>query len=80
MENQHRMIQGYRDLTELEINYINQVKELELKAAVLWDAVNLNTDNDHRWAEIAKTHLEEGFSALVRSIAKPQSPFNRTGN
>lgn len=30
---------------------------------------------DMRWASIAKTHFEEGFSALVRSIAKPEPRF-----
>lgn len=76
VENQHKMISGYRDLTEEEISYMNDVKQAEVDLGTLYkDLVNDVTDVNKRWAAIAKTHFEEGFSALVRSIARPEERF-----
>jgi hypothetical protein len=32
----------------------------------------MNPEVDRRWLSIAKTHFEQGFMALNRSIFKPQ--------
>lgn len=71
MENQHRMIKGYRELNEAEIAAMNVIKEEGLKLEAL---VNLATASggDPRWIAIAKTHLQQGLMALTRSIAKPE--------
>jgi len=71
MENQHQQIKGYRDLTQDEINLMNMVKGLAEKAGAELEIVNNHPDVDKRWVAIAKTHLQQGFMALVRSIAKP---------
>lgn len=77
MENQHRIIKGYRDLSQEEIDLINEIK---LKAAEVGDLVEKikSVDLHHlgidlRWASIAQTDLQTGFMALTRSIAKPES-------
>lgn len=75
MDNQHKQISGYRDLTQAEIDRINEVKQSETQVGELWRAVMQLPDVDKRWASIARTHFEEGFSALVRSIAKPEPRF-----
>lgn len=76
VDNQHEKIKGYRDLSEDEILFINKVKEIELEVGGLWRMINGFDSTDKRWAAIAKTHFEEGFSALVRSIAQPHSAFD----
>lgn len=73
MENQHQKIIGYRDLTQEEIDLMNMVKGLAAKAGAELEIVNAAPDTDKRWVAIARTHLQEGFMALVRSIAKPTS-------
>lgn len=75
MENQHKQISGYRDLGQLEIDSINEVKSAEIALGELYRDLTQLPGIDKRWASIAKTHFEEGFSALVRSIAKPEPRF-----
>lgn len=70
MENQHRQIKGYRELSQEEINLMNMVKRqgeaLELLIArIETEAV------DKRWISIGKTHLQQGLMALTRAIAQP---------
>ena len=82
MENQHRKITGYRELTQAEIDLMNRIKDAgELVGALLKDISYGNPGGgeapegiaDARWYAIARTHLQEGFMALTRSIAKPTS-------
>ena len=71
MDNQHKQITGYRDLAQAEIDLMNMVKGLAAKAGAELEIVNNAPDIDKRWVAIARTHLQEGFMALVRSIARP---------
>ncbi len=75
VDNQHKKISGYRDLTQEEIDAINSVKEAETSFGELWRQITALDGIDKRWASIARTHIEEGCSALVRSIAQPESRF-----
>jgi hypothetical protein len=75
MDNQHQKISGYRDLTQAEIDLMNVVKGAEIAVGDVWRGVMDLPDVDKRWASVARTHFEEGFSALVRSIAKPEPRF-----
>lgn len=74
MENQHRQIKGYRELGEAEIALMNKIKT---KAAEVGDLVTelkdlrVNSALDQRWVSIGATHLQEGFMALTRGVAKP---------
>jgi len=68
-------VRGYRDLPPDDVALINAIKELQENVADVWAATLLREGTDQRWANIAKTHLEEGVSALVRSVAKPHDPF-----
>lgn len=71
MDNQHQKIKGYRDLTQEEIDAMNEVKEAAEKIGALLDKVQTIDGNDLRWSNTAKTDLQKGFMSLVRSIAKP---------
>jgi len=66
------MITGYRNLSSEEISIIDEIKVVGNTVEDL--IIKLQAYNpDHRWIAIGKTHLQEGFMALVRSIAKPNS-------
>lgn len=71
MENQHREIKGYRELNEVEINRMNQVKEMGRLLGILVDGLKANSDLDQRWVSIGATQLQQGLMALTRAIAKP---------
>jgi len=73
MENQHRKITGYRELSEEEIISMNAVKDHAKWTEEIVDGVAGLKDADQRWVSIAKTHLQQGFMALTRAIAKPTS-------
>lgn len=75
VDNQHKKISGYRDLSQGEIDQMNAVKAAETALGETWRQVMDLPDVDKRWAAVAKTHFEEGFMALVRSIAKPEPRF-----
>lgn len=73
MENQHRQITGYRELSQQEIDLMNEIKGHGVMIAGLVEKVQGTPETDLRWAAIAKTHLQEGFMALTRAVAKPTS-------
>ena len=71
MDNQHKHIKGYRDLSQEEIDLMNKVKSLGEKMGNLIEELHCNESLDQRWVSIAKTHLQQGTMAAVRSIARP---------
>lgn len=73
MENQHKHIKGYRDLSQEEIDAMNAVKAKAEEVGTLISSLESMTDSDKRWVAVAKTDLQKGFMAAVRAIAKPTS-------
>lgn len=73
MENQHRKITGYRDLSQEEIDAMNAVKSEGSRLQLLVEELRSNESLDKRWISIAETHLQQGIMAAVRSIAQPTS-------
>jgi len=79
MENQHRKITGYRELSQEEIDLMNDIKAqgnnlgglIDRLARMMGTSAGINPDP--RWAAIGLTHLQGGLMALTRSIAKPES-------
>ena len=68
------MIKGYRELTNEELNVINDIKELaDLIGGMIEKFEKVEKGIDKRWLAIAKTDLQKGFMSLVRSIAQPDS-------
>jgi hypothetical protein len=116
MDNQHKHIKGYRDLTEAEVALMNRIKHGEAGVADLWYAVKgllgatmmrdaeadakaakeakakgtpydshakgnqdmLSYVETQRQLAMARTHFEQGFSHLIRAVAKPESPWVRS--
>lgn len=75
VDNQHKQISGYRDINQEDIDVINSVKIAEDVLGQFYKEICLIDGIDKRWTSIARTHFEEGFSALVRSIVKPEQKF-----
>lgn len=73
MENQHRKITGYRELSQDEINAMNKSKELASQVGDFIDELEKNGYVDKRWLAVAKTDLQKAFMSLTRSIAKPST-------
>lgn len=73
MENQHKKITGYRDLSQSEIDGMNAVKYEGTRLQILIEELRDNKYLDTKWIDIAETHLQLGIMAAVRSIAKPTS-------
>jgi len=71
MDNQHKLISGYRDLTQEEIATINAVKRNAEAAGQQIKAIRSIASIDQRWVSIAETHLQQGYMALIRAIAQP---------
>lgn len=71
MENQHRKIEGYRELSDKEIEAMNSIKELAGAVGILVEECEASEALDARWVAIAKTTLQTGFMQLVRSVAQP---------
>jgi hypothetical protein len=79
VDNQHKKITGYRDLSQAEIDLMNEVKAAEATVADLYRRVSATigsyTGDGGRQAAIARTELESGFMRLVRAVAQPASPW-----
>jgi hypothetical protein len=75
MDNQHKKITGYRDLSQAEIDGMNSIKELEKDTGDLFKQIAAVEDVDPRLLALARTNLQQGFMWFVRAIAKPAGPF-----
>jgi hypothetical protein len=73
MDNQHRKITGYRELSEGEIGLINDIKRHGEMLGDLCGMLEALNTADIRWVAIGKTHLQQGIMALVRAVARPET-------
>ena len=95
MDNQHKLIAGYRDLTEDEIALMNEVKVKAAEVGTLVEklrerlpafkmdgepvqvgdqtliGVSEGAYETDRWMTIGTDHLQQGFMALTRAVARP---------
>lgn len=71
MENQHKKITGYRDLSQEEIDLMNEAKDLAVKCGALIEKLEANSDTDKRSVALGKTNLQQGFMWAIRAVAKP---------
>ena len=73
VDNQHKQIKGYRDLTAGEIAAMNECITIAISVGKFCDRVAEMPDVDQRWAAIGKTDLQKGFMSLIRAIARPET-------
>lgn len=72
MDNQHKKITGYRDLSQEEIDAMNEGKELATKVGVWIDKLAAQGSTlDQRAVALGKTSLQQGFMWAIRGIAQP---------
>lgn len=71
IENQHRLIKGYRDLTQPEIDLMNEIKQKGAELGDLVAKLKGRPNLDQRWVSIGATDLQTGLMALTRSVAQP---------
>lgn len=71
MDNQHKHIKGYRDLSQAEIDAMNKGKALAEQVGA-WIAELKATDGlDQRCVATGATNLQQGFMWAIRGIAQP---------
>lgn len=71
MENQHRKIKGYRELTQEEIDLMNAIKTKGAELGELVEKLRGTDGIDQRWVSIGQTDLQTGLMALTRAVAQP---------
>jgi len=72
MDNQHRKIKGYRELSQDEVDLMNEIKTKGVELGELVDKLREADSLDQRWVGIGATDLQTGLMALTRSVAKPE--------
>ena len=73
MKDQHTKIKGYRDLTQEEINLMNEVKAKGEELGDLIAKLRALPSNDTQWIDVGELQLKQGVMSLVRSVAQPTS-------
>ncbi len=73
MENQHRKITGYRDLSQEEIDLMNEGKALAEQVSKYLFKLDGCESTDKRCVNLGKTNLQQGFMWAIRGIAKPET-------
>ena len=72
MDNQHRQIKGYRELSAEEIALMNEIKTKGAELGELVQKLRDQTDHiDQRWVSIGAADLQTGLMALTRAVAQP---------
>lgn len=71
MDNQHRKITGYRELTQGEIDLMNEGKALAEQCDAFITKLIHTPEVDQRCIAIGKTNLQQGFMWAIRGVAKP---------
>lgn len=75
MDNQHKKITGYRDLTQSEIDGINSIKALEADAAQLVKQLKALPEADQRAMALAVTNLQQACMWMTKGVARSTDPF-----
>lgn len=72
MDNQHRQIKGYRELSQQEIDLMNEIKSKGVELGELVQKLRERGGSiDQRWISIGATDLQTGLMALTRGVAQP---------
>jgi hypothetical protein len=72
MENQHCQTHEQRELTEAEIDLMDEARAMEQKWNGLIDWLRSTPGIDQREVSIAATEGENAFMRIVRSITRPE--------
>jgi hypothetical protein len=64
-------VAGYRPQSEEAVARVNACKLVEESVLRILDELAERDDVDKRWLSVGRTHLEQGFMAINRSIFRP---------
>lgn len=64
-------VSGYKAQPTENVNLVNTNKHLEENILRLLDAYAQEEGVDKRWLALGRTHIEQGFMAINRSIFQP---------
>lgn len=64
-------VTGYRQLSQSEIDLMNEVKAAGDKLGELVDKMRTMDSLDQRWVSIGATDAQKGVMGLVRAVAQP---------
>jgi hypothetical protein len=62
---------GYRELTEPEVDLINELKRKAEALRIVVEELEGYPWTDKRWLDIGKTDLQKGFMSVIRAVARP---------
>lgn len=62
-------VQGYKPQSQANVDLVNSMKAAEENILRMLDT--LQGTADPRWLAVGRTHIEQGFMAVNRSIFKP---------
>lgn len=71
MKDQHEKITGYRDLSQDEIDLMNEGKALAEQCGAYIEKLMANAGTDKRAVALGKTNLQQGFMWAIRGVAQP---------
>lgn len=71
MKDQHEKIKGYRDLSQEEIDLMNEGKALAEQCGEFIEKLESKMGLDHRCVALGKTNLQQGFMWAIRGVAQP---------
>ncbi len=71
MDNQHKQIKGYRDLSQDEIDLMNEGKALAMQCGAFIEKLQAAQGLDQRAVALGKTNLQQGFMWAIRGVAQP---------
>lgn len=64
-------VEGYKPQSTEKVDLVNDNKRLEERVLRVLDELAKRDAIDKRWLAIGRTHIEEGFMAINRSIFQP---------
>ena len=64
-------VQGYKPQSQERVDLVNANKEAEERSLRILDALAARDDVDKRWLAIGRTHLEQAWMAINRSVFQP---------
>lgn len=64
-------VKGYKPQTVEKVAAVNKNKVMEEESLRLLDLMATDPEVDKRWLAIGRTHLEQAWMAINRSIFKP---------
>jgi len=73
MDNQHRKITGYRELSQEEIDAMNKIKLHGTQLGLLMEELGQIPGIDGVWLAEAEISLSKGIMFATRAVAQPTS-------